>query len=104
MTLEEAFKVAIPVKEAHFHSAINNAQKVPENYFSMESNVPSRQIEMRISGELQLLIYRHKNELMWTPLANCKFGAFTKPNTEETNSDSVAKRGRPFKESISKVG
>lgn len=45
-TLENLIKNAIPVYEAHFHAAVQNADKVPESSFNLYSDKPSRKVKM----------------------------------------------------------
>ncbi len=45
-TLEKLIQSGIPVQRAVFHSAVNNADNVPENYFALDSNNASRRVSM----------------------------------------------------------
>lgn len=45
-TLENLIKTAIPVYEAHFHAAVQNADNVPETSFNMNSEKPNRKVQM----------------------------------------------------------
>jgi len=65
----------IPVWRADFHSAVNNTDDVPENYFSSKSQVPSRKVDMWwIPGD-GILCY-HKGEYFMVPSATVKFHKF----------------------------
>ncbi len=44
--LEKMIKQGIPVSKAEFNAAVNNADNVPENYFSEDSNNSSRRAQM----------------------------------------------------------
>ncbi len=45
-TLENLIKNAIPVYEAHFHASVQNADKVPESSFNINSDKSSRKVKM----------------------------------------------------------
>ncbi len=45
-TLEKLIETGIPVTAAHFHAAVNNANKVPQTYFSQHSDVHERRVNM----------------------------------------------------------
>lgn len=84
--LLKLIKGAIPVREAYFHSAINNADKTPENYFSDDSNVPSRRVQMWQTSDF--LVFKQRNAqkedvYFYTPNANVRFGFFKKDLTPE---------------------
>lgn len=65
----------IPVMRAEFHSAVNNSDQVPENYFSNQSAVKSRQVRMWwINGDG--LLCMHKGKWFIVPHATVKFANF----------------------------
>lgn len=73
--LTKMLERGIPVKRADFHSAVNNSDNVPENYFSNRSNVPSRNVTMWwINGD-GLLCY-HKKEYFFVPASTVKEAKF----------------------------
>lgn len=75
--LEKLIETGIPVVEAHFHSAVNNADKVPENYFSKDSDNPNRRSEM-YATTADLLVCKQKGRIFFTPMSNVRFGFFEK--------------------------
>lgn len=62
---------SIEVKYAKFHAAVNNAEGIPENYFSEASNVQSRNVKMWMHREL--LICLHKDQYILVPQSNVIF-------------------------------
>ena len=73
--LKKILERGIPVWKADFHSAVNNSDEVPENYFSAESNRKSRQVEMWwINGDG--LVCLHKNKYFMVPTSTVKFLKF----------------------------
>lgn len=83
--LAKLIKNAIPVREAQFHSAVNNADKTPENYFSDDSNVASRRVQMWQTNEFLILKQRNAQKedvYFYTPNANVRFGFFKKTDKE----------------------
>lgn len=78
--LRKLIETGIPVSAAHFQNAVNNGDQVPENFFSMDSQNPSRRVEMWLTMA-QVLVYSHKGKYLWTPNANVKFGQFTNAET-----------------------
>lgn len=44
--LENLIKNGIPVSEAYFHAAVQNADKVPESSFNINSDKPTRKVKM----------------------------------------------------------
>ena len=73
--LKKLLERGIPVWRAEFHSAVNNTDDVPENYFSTDSAVKSRQVKMWwINGD-GLLCF-HKNEYFLVPTSTVKFIKF----------------------------
>lgn len=96
-TLEKLLETAIPVSKAQFHSAVNNADQVPENYFSNDSGVASRRAQMwSIPGELIVCQKNLKKEDRYfaVPKSNIIFYNIT---TDEPLVAQTPKRGRPFK-------
>lgn len=78
-TLQKMIETAIPVNYAQFHSAVNNSDKTPENYFSSTSAVPSRNVAMWYTPHT--LICKHKDKYFGVPTATCIFVNFD--NTTE---------------------
>jgi len=73
--LKKLIDRGIPTWRAEFHSAVNNTDDVPENYFSSESNVKSRNVKMWwINGDGVLCL--HKGKFFMVPHANVKFVKF----------------------------
>lgn len=66
----------IPVWKAEFQSAVNNSDQVPENYFSSESNVKSRNVRMWLTAGGNILLCLHKGKYFFVPAADIKFGNF----------------------------
>lgn len=65
----------VPVWRAEFHSAINNVDDIPENYFSNKSSVVSRHVKMWwINGD-GLLCYQ-KERYFFVPSSTVKFVKF----------------------------
>ena len=65
----------IPCRYAAFHSAVNNADDTPENFFSSKSAVKSRNVKMWwINGDGLLCL--HKEEYFMVPSATVKFTKF----------------------------
>lgn len=68
----EFLKNAIPVWRAEFHSAVNNGDDVPENYFSSKSQVKSRNVQMWwVKGDGLWCL--HKGQYFVVPAATVKF-------------------------------
>jgi hypothetical protein len=44
--LQKLIESGIPVSQAHFHAAVNNADETPENYFNDKSDNRSRRAAM----------------------------------------------------------
>ncbi len=73
--LKKVLERGIPVWHAEFHSAVNNSDNVPENYFSSKSNVKSRHVQMWwINGDG--LVCFHKDEYFMVPAASVRFFKF----------------------------
>jgi len=73
--LKKAFERGIPVKVAQFMAAVNNADGIPETYFSTDSNAESRRVRMWwIQGDG--LLCWHQGQWFMTPSANVKFHKF----------------------------
>ena len=73
--LAKAFERGIPVKRADFHSAVNNTDNVPENYFSASSAAVSRIVRMWwVQGDG--LLCWHKGEWFMVPSATVRFCKF----------------------------
>lgn len=66
--LEELLIKSIPIAEARFHQAVNNSDKVPETYYSIDSANSSRRIEMHLTPNF--LLCNHKDKYYAVPLAN----------------------------------
>lgn len=73
--IEKMIENGIPVWRAEFHAAVNNADNVPENYFSANSNVKSRNVEMWWVNNNGLLC-KHKDKFFLVPAASVKFCNF----------------------------
>lgn len=69
--LKQLIKMGIPIVEAHFHSAVNNGENVPENNFSAYSNSPSRRVQMWYTP--QTLVCLHKGKHILVPTASVRF-------------------------------
>lgn len=70
--LQMTWEHGIPIWRAEFHSAVNNGDDVPENYFSSKSTVKSRNVEMRwIKGDGLWCL--HKGQYFIVPAATVKF-------------------------------
>ena len=82
--LKKLIESAIPVESTHFQNAVNNGSGTPENFFSEKSENSERRVEMWLAKEPDILIYKHKGKLMWTPTANCRHGTF-KPQEDVEN-------------------
>lgn len=124
-TLQNLIKNGIPVSKAQFHSAVNNADQTPENYFSIDSEVPSRKVEMWY-GPSGLVCHqktaKSREDRYWiVPLPTIIFANFKYEYSEEDmdkirksagitvrtlesesteTENPVKKRGRPFKSKI----
>lgn len=73
--LEKLLEKGVPVWRAEFHSSVNNADDVPENYFSNRSNVKSRHVDMWwVSGDG--LLCNHKGKWFLVPSSTVKFVNF----------------------------
>lgn len=73
--IKKLIERGIPVWRADFHCAVNNTDDVPENYFSAQSAVKSRQVEMWwINGD-GLLCFQQEKFFM-VPSATVKFCKF----------------------------
>lgn len=73
--MEKLLQRGIPVWRAEFHTAVNNSDDVPENYFSNKSHVASRKIKMWwINGDGLLCL--HKEQYFIVPSATVKFAKF----------------------------
>jgi hypothetical protein len=73
--LKKILERGIPVWRAEFHTAINNSDNVPENYFSSTSNVPSRVVKMWwVNGDG--LFCLHKGKYFIVPSASVRFAKF----------------------------
>lgn len=73
--LKKILERGIPVWRAEFHSAVNNSDDVPENYFSSQSHVKSRNVKMWwINGDG--LVCLHKEKYFIVPSATVKFAKF----------------------------
>lgn len=90
--IEKLIESAVPVTYAKFHSAVNNGDGTPENYFSEESNVKSRQVKMWAS--YAYLICFHKESYILVPLSNVVFAEAKEAAIELTKRGP----GRPPKE------
>jgi hypothetical protein len=74
-TIRKIIERGIPVWRAEFHSAVNNSDNVPENYFSAESSVKSRNVKMWwINGDGLLCL--HKEKYFIVPSATVRFAKF----------------------------
>lgn len=79
-TLAKLIETGIPVTAAKFHTAVDNSEKVPESYYSAESNLKSRRIEMWYTPNG--LVCMHKDAYFIVPLANVIFANFKKNDAE----------------------
>lgn len=74
--LESVIKRGIPVWKADFHSAVNNSDETPENFFSQKSTHKSRNVEMWwVPGDG--LYCKHKDQLFGVPTSTVKKVYFT---------------------------
>lgn len=69
--LKKMIERGIKVWRADFHSAVNNADNVPENYFSSKSDTKSRNVEMWWIPSDGLLCL-HKDRYFMVPSATVK--------------------------------
>lgn len=68
--IEKIIAKGIPVSRAEFQSNVNNANGVPESFFSKDSSHKTRHVEMwYVPGE-SVLFCRQDNKYFFTPLAN----------------------------------
>lgn len=75
-TLEKIIAKGVPVTRAEFQSNVNNANGVPESFFSKDSSHKTRHVEMwYIPGE-GVLFCRQDDKYFFTPLANVIKGTF----------------------------
>lgn len=74
--LKKLFDTGIPCSECYFQSAVNNIDKVPENNFSDTSMSPTRRVDMSLSLQGGIVVFRQKNRYFWTPKENVKHGVF----------------------------
>ncbi len=74
-TLENLIKNAIPVYEAHFHAAVQNADKVPETSFNMHSDKPNRRVKMWWTPHT--LICNQKDKYFGVPISQVVFANFS---------------------------
>jgi hypothetical protein len=108
-TLEKLVQTGIPVSKAQFHAAVNNADQIPENYFSVDSMVASRRAKMwSVPGEIILCQKNVRKEDCYfaVPKSNIIFYNFTNQETgkellQELDVIAPKKRGRPFANKIS---
>ncbi len=111
-TLAKLIESGMQVDKVQFHAAVNNADNIPENYFSAFSNVPSRRAKMWLTPTMLICLQKNiKNEdvYFWVPTSTCIFGHFTKQDQEDENDtveiklpmgyieSSPKRRGRPPK-------
>lgn len=78
LTLQRLIDNSLPVTEAYFHSAVNNADKVPENNFSDTSASPTRRVNMWQCIAAPIMIFEQKGVYFYTPNSNVRFGFFRK--------------------------
>lgn len=74
-------ETGIPVSKAQFHAAVNNADQVPENYFSCHSAVKSRQVKMWWTPHT--LICHQKDKYWGVPISTVIFANFINMDTPE---------------------
>lgn len=87
--LRKLIDTGIPVTKAQFHAAVDNADRIPENYFSNESLVPSRRADMWLTSAG--LVCRQKNVLkedryFFVPLATIIFINFARQDESEAHA------------------
>lgn len=78
--LKKMIERGIPVERAEFHSAVNNGDEVPENYFCKSSDKESRRVQMWwINGDGLLCCHHTKTKgdiYFMVPSASVKFHRF----------------------------
>lgn len=72
--LKKLIERGIPVRAAYFRDAVNNGDDIPENYFSKDSNVSSRRVDMWLT-EMGLICF-HKGRYFGVPDSTVKFSNF----------------------------
>lgn len=98
--LKHLIETGIPVSKAQFHAAVNNADNVPENYFSTESLNKSRQADMWWTPHT--LVCHQKGKYFGVPISTVIFANFICDDMKEESNIALdpagpKKRGRPFK-------
>lgn len=81
--IKKMMETGIKSISVQFHAAVNNADNVPENYFSDESNVPSRRVETWVHPSWSIGLTRQlnsKKEMIykWFSISTSIFGSFGK--------------------------
>lgn len=67
-------ETGIPVAAAHFMTAVDNAERIPENYFSIDSHNSSRRANMWMTPSM--LLCEQKGIYFGVPSGTIKFVHF----------------------------
>ena len=74
-TFKRMLASGVPVYYAEFHNAVNNSDNVPENFFSRDSQVKSRNVDM-FWIPMDGILCHHKAKYFMVPSSNVKMAKF----------------------------